>query len=61
MRPGGFRSNGPIKASAACYDCNPILCGGDDVVTRSHENLRQLFAGPAGASPASGGIDDIIQ
>jgi hypothetical protein len=35
-----------IKTSAACYDCNPILAGGDDVVTRSHE--------PAGASPASG-------
>jgi hypothetical protein len=42
-----------IKTSAACYDCNPILAGGDDVVTRSHENLR-CFAGPAGASPASG-------
>jgi hypothetical protein len=44
-----------IKTSAACYDCNPILAGGDDVVTRSHENLRcTVFAGPAGASPASG-------
>jgi hypothetical protein len=25
-----------IRASAACYDCNPILGGGDDAVTRSH-------------------------
>jgi hypothetical protein len=29
-----------IKASAACYGCNPILAGRNHVVTRSHENLR---------------------
>jgi len=34
-----------IKASAACYDCNRILGGGDDVVTRSHEDLRSTVRG----------------
>ncbi|WP_154073359.1 hypothetical protein [Bradyrhizobium erythrophlei] len=29
-----------IKASAARYGCNPILAGRNQVVTRSHENLR---------------------
>jgi hypothetical protein len=29
-----------IKASAACYGCNPILAGRNHVVTRIHENLR---------------------
>jgi hypothetical protein len=29
-----------IKASAACYGCNPILTGRNHVVTRIHENLR---------------------
>ena len=27
------------------YDCNPILGGGDDVVTRSHENLLSTVRG----------------
>ena len=29
----------------ARYDCNPILGGGDDVVTRSHENLLSTVRG----------------
>ena len=27
------------------YDCNPILGGGDDAVTRSHENLLSAVRG----------------
>jgi hypothetical protein len=34
------RMTNAIKASAACYGCNPILAGRNQVVTRSHENLR---------------------
>jgi hypothetical protein len=34
------RMTNAIKASAACYDCNPILAGRNQVVTRSHKNLR---------------------
>jgi len=50
------------KASAACCDCNQILTGRNDVVTRSHENLRSTVrATSPGAKPASGGIDAIIQ
>jgi len=44
-----------IKASAACYDCNPILAGGDDVVTRSHENLRCTVRGTSRCKPGFGG------
>jgi len=38
----------PIELSQhaeARYDCNPILGGGDDVVTRSHENLLSTVRG----------------
>jgi hypothetical protein len=35
------------KASGnpSCYDCNAILAGGDDIVTRSHENQRSTVRG----------------
>ena len=44
-----------IEASAACYDCNPILGGGDDVVTRSHENLRSTVRRTSRCKPGFGG------
>jgi hypothetical protein len=45
-----------IKASAACYDCNPILGGGDDVVTRSHEDLRSTVRGTSRCKPRLRGL-----
>jgi len=45
-----------IKASAACYDCNRILRGGDDVVTRSHEDLRSTVRGTSRCKPRLRGV-----
>jgi hypothetical protein len=45
-----------IKASAACYDCNRILGGGDDVVTRSHEDLRSTVRGTSRCKPRLRGL-----
>jgi hypothetical protein len=38
----------------ARYDCNQILGGGDDVVTRSHENLLSTVRGTSRCKPGFG-------
>src|ERR1700738_4365517 len=35
------------RGDPACYDCKPILGGGDDAVTHTHETLLSTVRGPS--------------
>jgi hypothetical protein len=48
------QATSPINTSAACYDCNQILAGRNDVVTRSHEKLRSTVRGTSRCKPGFG-------
>jgi hypothetical protein len=48
------RSIARTDPDPACYHCNPIPACRDDVVTRSHENLRSLFRKQKGTTAMEG-------